>query len=420
MEQAEIFGRLALAFGIGLMIGIERGWQTRDMAAGTRVLGMRTIALTGLLGGALGLVGQLTNDTVTALGAAGFVAFMIVIYVTGLKQDAGRGATTEVAAILTFILGITAVRGDVTVAAAVGVVAAATLGFKEPLHKWVKRIDEGELTAALKLLLISVVILPVLPDRGYGPGETINPYLLWWIVVIIAAISFASYVSIRVFGEKAGTAGVGALGGLVSSTATTIAFARFAKTHPQGARTAATGIALAGAVMFVRSLALTGILFRDALPLLWPPLTAAAVASAIVAAVLGFGRRSKDADGGLVVEPSADITTGIKFVLAFAVIAIATHYARAYFGASGGMAAAALGGLVDVDATNATMARLGASGAASAVEVVGAVVLAVAVNSIAKGIYAVAVAGRSFAAFSVLIFAPPLFAAGIAYAIERI
>src|SRR5688572_18120864 len=118
MEQLEIFGRLALAFGIGLMIGIERGWQTRDMQAGTRALGVRTFSLVGLLGGMLGVTGQMTDDLVTAFGAIGFVGLIAVIYVTGLKHEASRGATTEIAAILTFTLGIVAVRGDMAVAAA--------------------------------------------------------------------------------------------------------------------------------------------------------------------------------------------------------------------------------------------------------------------------------------------------------------
>ncbi|MGE4061808.1 MAG: MgtC/SapB family protein [Rhodospirillaceae bacterium] len=419
MEQAEIFGRLALAFGIGLMIGIERGWRTRDMAEGTRALGMRTFALSGLLGGVLGLVGQFTSDTVTAVSAAGFIALVIVIYFTNLKQDAGRGATTEVAAILTFILGMTAVRGDISVAAASAVVVAATLGFKEQMHKWVERIDKDELTAALTLLLISVVILPVLPDQSYGPGETINPYVLWWIVVVIAAISFAAHISIRMFGERAGAAGVAVLGGLVSSTATTIAFARFAKAHAASSRLAASGIALAGTVMFIRSLVLTGLLFKDALAPLWPPLVAAALTSAVVAAFLGLGQRKKNSDGSLSVGPTADIMTGVKFVAAFAAIAVATHYAREYFGTGGALATSALGGLVDVDATNATMARLGAAGSASAWDVAVAVMVAVGVNSLAKGVYAVAIAGRTFAPLAILAFAPPVVAGAAALFIER-
>lgn len=417
-DQVEIFGRLALAFGIGLMIGIERGWMSRDMQAGTRALGARTFALIGLLGGALALTGQLTHDAVTAVGIAGFVAFVVVIYVTGLSGS-GRGATTEVAAVLTLILGIVAVRGDIAVAAAAAVIVAATLGFKEPVHKWIERIDKDEITAALKLLVISVVILPVLPDQGYGPGEVINPYVMWWIVVVIAAISFAAHVSIRLFGERAGAAGLGVLGGLVSSTATTIAFARFAAAHPPLARTAAASIALASTVMFVRALVLTGILFSDAIALLWLPLVIASLASAAIAGFLSFGSKTKKADGELGVNATADIVTGLKFVAAFIAVALATHYARDAFGPQGALLASALGGLVDVDATNATMARLGASGGASAVEVAAAVILAVAVNSVAKAVYAVVIAGRSFTRLAALVFFPPLAAAAIAYLVEQ-
>lgn len=418
MDQVEIFGRLALAFGIGLMIGIERGWTSRGMESGTRAMGARTFALIGLLGGILALIGEITGDVVTAVGLAGFVALVVVVYVTGLKES-GRGATTEVAAFLTLILGMIALRGDMAVAAAAAVIVAATLGFKEPFHKWIERIDKDEITAALKLLVISVVILPVLPNEGYGPGEAINPYVMWWIVVVIAAISFAAHISIRLFGEKAGAAGVGLLGGLVSSTATTIAFARFAASHPTMTRYAAGSIALASTVMFIRSLVLTGILFRDAVDLLWLPLVVAAATSAVIAAILSLGAKKKKGDGELGVNATADIATGVKFVLAFVAVAVVTHYAREYFGSNGALFASALGGLVDVDATNATMARLGAAGSASAVEVATAVIIAVAVNSIAKGAYAVAIAGRAFLPLSLLVFLPPLAAAALAYLLER-
>jgi uncharacterized membrane protein (DUF4010 family) len=420
MEQIEIFGRLALAFGIGLMIGIERGWQTREMQAGTRAIGVRTLSLIGLLGGIFGVAGQLTDDVVTALGVIGFVGFIAMIYVTGLKHEAGRGATTEIAAILTFVLGIVAVRGDMAVAAAAAVVIAATLDIKSRLHRWIDQIESDEITAAIKLLVISVVILPVLPNQGYGPGEAVNPYVLWWIVVAIAALSFAAYAAIRVLGERAGSAAVGLLGGLVSSTATTIAFARFAKAHPPLARAAAGSIALAGAVMFVRALVLTGILFPSAVEVLWLPLIAAALTSVAVAGLLNLGpKQKKKSDGALNLKATADIGTGLKFVAAFVAIAIATEYARQYFGAQGAIAASALGGLVDVDATNATMARLGASGAVSVFEVATAVIIAAAVNSIAKGVYAVAIAGRGFIPYAALVFLPPLAVAAIALAIER-
>ncbi len=418
MDQIELFGRLALAFAIGLMIGIERGWQSRAMETGTRALGVRTFALIGLLGGAMGLAGQVTDDLVLAVASVGFIALIIVIYVTGLMRDQGRGATTEIAAILTYVLGVVAMRGEMEVAAAAAVIVAATLGFKEPLHQWIKRIDEEELTAAIKLLIISVVVLPLLPNKGYGPGETINPYVLWWIVVVIAAISFAAHTAMRLFGEKAGAAGVGLLGGLVSSTATTIAFARFAKKHGSMSRYAAASIALACAVMFIRALVLTGVLFKDAIEILWLPMIVGSVTSIVTAIALSLSARSAE-DGAIELDASADIGTGLKFVAAFVAVALLTHYAREAFGHQAALVTSALGGLVDIDATNATMARLGATGAATVAEVAAAVLLAAAVNSVAKAVYAIAIAGRTFAPLAAVVFLPPLATAGLAYFLER-
>ena len=420
MEQTEVFGRVVLAFGIGLLIGIERGWQSRDMRDGTRALGARTFSLIGLLGGALGLVGQLTTDAVPALGTIGFIALITTVYFKGLKNGGDRGATTEVAAVLTFVLGIVAVRGDMAVASASAVIVAAVLGLKKPLHRWIGRLESDELNAAIKLLVISVVVLPVLPNKEYGPGGVINPYILWWIVVVIAALSFASYTAIRLLGERAGVAAVGLLGGLVSSTATTVAFARFAKSHHSLATAATAGISLAGAVMFLRALVLTGILFRPAVDQLWIPLVSASLMSAAIAGALGLASRQQNTtSAALSLKATADVATGLKFVAAFAVIALATEFARQLLGTSGAIVASALGGLVDVDATNTTMARLGASGAAPVQEVVAAVVVATSINTLAKGGYAIAIAGRPFARLAALAFLPPLATAGLAFAVER-
>jgi uncharacterized membrane protein (DUF4010 family) len=172
--------------------------------------------------------------------------------------------------------------------------------------------------------------------------------------------------------------------------------------------------------MFIRALVLTGALFRSAIELLWLPLIAASLTSVAIAGILSLGaKKKKSADGALALKATADIGTGLKFVAAFVVIGVVTEYAREFFGGQGAIVASALGGLVDVDATNATMARMGATNLVSVAQVATAVIIAAAVNSIAKGVYAVAIAGRGFAPLAVAVFLPPLAVAGVALATQQ-
>lgn len=407
MDELEIFGRLALAFGIGLAVGVERGWQTRDAEKGSRALGIRTLSLIGLLGGGFGLLGQMTHDLVLGVGAAGVFILLTTIYLTGLSRNDDRGATTEFAAALTFVLGVVAMRGSMTVAAAAAVLMVATLDLKQPLHSGLKKIEDFELRAAIKLLVVSVVILPVLPNRGFGPGGILNPYVMWWIVVAVSAISFAAYAGIRLFGARAGALGVGALGGLASSTATTVTFARLAAKSPKLTAAAAGGMAVACGVMFVRATVLVGVFYREALATLLPALGVSAGAAFVMG--VAFVRRAKAAaDGDMALGSPSDIGTGVKFVLALILVALATYYGQEMLGQAGALAAAAAGGLVDIDATTVTMSRLGAAGTVPAREVIAGIFTAIGVNSLAKAIYATVIAGRSFTRFAVLIFGAPV------------
>ncbi|MEQ8193330.1 MAG: MgtC/SapB family protein, partial [Rhodospirillales bacterium] len=192
MEDIDLYQRLGLALGIGLLIGIERGWQFRTEVEGGRIAGARTFTLIGLLGGVWGVLAL--NVHVAILGAAflGFSALLVTAYIFNLRHSAkpDLGITTEVATLLTFALGALAVLGDMILAAAAAVVTVAVLDIKARMHGWIETITKYELDAAIKLLLISVVLLPLLPDKGFGPGQVLNPFTIWWMVVLIASLSF--------------------------------------------------------------------------------------------------------------------------------------------------------------------------------------------------------------------------------------
>ncbi len=182
MDDLEIFRRLGLALAIGLLFGLERGWHGRDVSEGDRIAGVRTFAIAGLLGGISGWLASLTAPVVLAVTFLGLSCLLAVSYWVRLKDDRDFGLTTEIAFLLAFSLGAASVLGEMAPAAAVAVIAALLLSIKTRLHQWVERL---ELEALLKLALISVVILPLLPDQGYGPGSTLNPYEIWWAVVVV-------------------------------------------------------------------------------------------------------------------------------------------------------------------------------------------------------------------------------------------
>ncbi|WP_372894075.1 MgtC/SapB family protein, partial [Rhodosalinus sp.] len=264
MDEADLFIRLGLALAIGLLLGLERGWHGREEPEGDRIAGIRTFALTGLLGGVSGWLADLTTPLLPALALLALAGLLAVSYWARLKEDDDLGLTTEVALLLTFGLGAAAALGAMAPAAAVAVVAALLLSMKRRLHGWVRRIERLELEALFKLALLSVVVLPVLPDRGYGPGEVLNPFEVWWAVVIVAGLSFVGYVAIRLAGARFGMLATGLFGGLASSTSTSLALARLVKAQETLAAPAAAGTVVAGSVTFLRILVLVAV-FEPAL-----------------------------------------------------------------------------------------------------------------------------------------------------------
>ena len=241
--------RVGVALAIGLLIGLERGWQSRALPEGARVAGVRTFGLIGLLGGALAVAVEGGGDL---LLMGGFLALGALIALGYWQQVLARGdlsITTAVSALLTFALGALAGIGMLVPAAAGGVTVALLLGVKPELHAAMQRFDRAELLAGLRLLVISVVVLPLLPDQGYGPWQALNPYRLWWMVVIVAAISFSGYVAVRIAGERLGMTITAFLGGLTSSTAVAVSMAQRCRDQPSRRMLFAGAATFASAMM---------------------------------------------------------------------------------------------------------------------------------------------------------------------------
>lgn len=390
MEHIELFQRLGLALAIGLLMGVERGWQAREAQHAGAVAGIRTFALIGLLGGIVGWFGQTVGPLAMA---AGFIALAAVVVASHIlragKGEQNAGVTTQVAEMIAFSLGAMAALGEGAAAAAGGVVATALLGAKDTLHGWLRKLEHLELRAAIKLLLISVVLLPVLPNQGYGLEQVLNPYKLWLLVVMVAGISFIGYFAIKIAGPRIGSLLTGVFGGLASSTALTVSFARMGRESPGMQPLLAAGIALANTTMYVRLWLIVFVLNRGIGEQLMVPLGCMAAAGLIATWLLWRAREEEGKPGATALSNPFELGMAIKFAILLSLVLLASKLLQSWGGAAGLYLLSALAGLADVDAVALSMAQMGGKSVALTVAAT-AVTIAAFVNT---GVKAALVSG---------------------------
>jgi uncharacterized membrane protein (DUF4010 family) len=413
------FLRLGAALLIGFLIGFERGWRKRDDPEGSRPAGLRTFALIGLVGGIAGLLGEAVGALVIAAGFIAVAGLAVATYFASVRADGRIGATTEFATLVAYSLGALAGHGQIVLALAAALVTVALLDTKAPLHGLLQRIRHDELRSAIKLLLVSAVLLPILPDQGYGPSGIFNPHKLWWIVVLVAGLSLAGHFAQRFAGPSAGPILTGLLGGLVSSTVLTVSAARLSARAGESAAPQAASVAAAQAMMGARIVVVAGVLNPPLVLALLAPFGAAAAASILAAYALarraGARRRSGsegDANHDAAKAPD-DLGPAIVFAAVLSAVMLAAYYARVWLGASGLYATAALTGLVDVDAITVTAATLTDLPAGA---IVGAILIAAAVNTLVKVGIAAAMGTRAFAGRVAIVVAAVLAAGAAGYA----
>lgn len=392
---------LLSALAIGLLIGTERGWVQRDADEGQRVAGVRTYALLGLLGGLVGVLSLDAGAIVLAAGLISVSGLVVAAYVMGFRTlQPDLGITSAVASLVTFVLAIVAGQGDIEMAGAGAVVTVVLLGLKPELHGSLERINRDELKAVAKLLVLSVVLLPILPDQAYGPWDALNPRSIWWLVILIAVLSFAGYVAVRMFGPRRGIMATGLFGGLASSTALTLHFSRLARRDKELAPILGGGILLASATMFLRTLAIVGVVNWQLVPSLVLPLLAMVLIS--VASAFWLGRRGPGATTAQVSNLSSPVAImpALGFGALLAVVLVLTAAAREWFGASGVMVVATISGFADVDAIAVSMAQTARDEDTTALAAAG-VVAAAATNTASKAVMAGLIGGTGMARHAV-------------------
>ncbi len=417
MDLYNLLSRFAVALGIGLLIGLERGWRAREKESGTRAAGIRTFAVSGLLGAVVAALAQAAGAGAGFVLGAGFAAFAAVITVFCREENRASdtfSATTAVAAIVTFALGGYALVGDVRVAAAAAVATAGILAAREDIHSWVARITWPELRSVLVLLAMTFIVLPVVPDDPIGPFGGVNPREIWLIAIALAGVSFLGYVGVRLLGAQQGILISGAAGGLASSTAVTVANARHAAAGEATADLLAAGVALATAVSFLRVIAIVAALQSSLLWLVAPPLLAAtAVTIALSLLPLRLRpRRGKIPQRAVFRNPFA-FWSVVGFAIFLGVIVVAGRVISERVGATGAISGAAAMGLADVDAITVSIARL-APRTLSEQSAVFAMLTAVATNMLSKLTIGAVLGSRAFALYLAAISAACFAAAGIA------
>lgn len=392
LAQAQALGT---ALGVGLLVGLERGWRDRDLPEGGRVAGLRTFALIGLTGGLLTL---LSSDSALLLagGVIAVAALFAVSFRNAAEATGNLSITAAIAGVATFALGALAAAGHAALGIGAAVIVALLLDLKPMLHSWLRRIQAGELNAALQLGVLTAVVLPLLPDAGYGPYAALNPYRIWLAVVLIAGLSLVGHVAVRWRGERQGLLWTGLLGGLASSTAATLALSRAARAQEPGARVAAAAAIVASCgVMFLRMAvvvaALQPTLFSGLGGLL---LLLAATSSVLAAWQWGASARAAKGTSPAAAERAFDLGTALGFGLVLAAVAVVARAARDALGSAGVYAVAFVSGLADVDAILISSAEMQAQGELGAPAAATAILLATVANMLAKGVMAWSIAGR--------------------------
>jgi uncharacterized membrane protein (DUF4010 family) len=350
-----LLGTLSLALGLGLLVGLQRERARSDFG------GIRTFPLLTLFGTLCGLFAAKWGGLTVAAGLIATAAVAFLANLTKLRKQQGtRGQTTEVAALLMYAVGVLLTTDHQPLAIVIGGITAVMLHLKEPMHAFAGRLSETDVGAIMRFAIVSLIVLPVLPDREFGPFQVLNPREIWLMVVLIVGMGLAGYVSFRLFGARAGVVLGGILGGLVSSTATTVAYARRVRDSASAPALAALIILIASAVAAARVMVEIGVAAGHAAPQMLPPLAALLVLMIVVAAAMLFLTKKPDGEKPDQSNP-AQLKSALIFGAIYAAVLFATAAAKELLGGQGLYGVALVSGFVDVDAITLSTSRLAAT-----------------------------------------------------------
>jgi uncharacterized membrane protein (DUF4010 family) len=363
---------------LGALMGLERERKP------TKIAGLRTFMLVTLFGSLCGHIGGVSANLwmiPTGLGAVTLQS--AIMQMQRVREDEALGLTTAVALAIAYGIGVLVAQGMPEAAISLSLATTAILYFKPLMHAFSRRLSTPDIHAILQFVLIAFVILPVLPDRGYGPYTALNPYNIWLMVVMISALNLTGYVTVKFIGRRWSGPILGLLGGLVSSTATTLSFSRHARKHPSFSLTAAIVVSLASAIVLVRMTVLIGVIHYPLLHTLAFPF-AAMFACAIIP-IAGIWKKSVDEQAPLPeTKNPAELKQALLFGLLYALVLLAVSAAKDIWGDSGVYAVSFLSGLTDVDAITLSNAHLMQTGTLEEWKAAVSILIAFTANMIFK------------------------------------
>jgi len=383
--SADLFIRFGVALAIGFMIGLQREYAFRAKQQ-ELLAGERTFALMALVGSLAAMIADIFDSPLAFLG----IIFLVGIF-TAIAYfiDAWRGQvglTTEIAILITVLIGALCYWDYLALAAALGIITTVLLSVKFETDRLVIALTREDIYAALQFAVISLVILPVLPKESNlpPPFDVLSPFRIWLMVVFISGINFIGYLAIKFVGPERGIGLTGLLGGLVSSTGVTLGFSERSNRDSSLARPFSLAIMISWTVMFARVLVEVGVLNRELLRLVWPPIAAAGVVALLYCVFLHLSQRTTEKDT-LEFSNPFDLVAAIKFGLLYALILVAARAAQLYFGDTGVYISSLVSGLADVDAITISLTQLSLEGTVSEVVAAQSIVIATIANTIAKG-----------------------------------
>ncbi len=387
MANYDLLLRFGSALLIGVLIGLQREYAYGDPAGGL-FAGARTFALMSLFGATAAFISDVMGSTLIFMGLSSVLAVMVIVaYFIGARDRGEVGLTTEVAALVTILIGAICYAHSVEFATALGVLVTVLLAIKWEMRNLVQVLTREDVFATLQFAVITAIILPILPNQTYGPPplNVLNPYQIWQMVIFISGINFLGYVLIKIVGPKRGIGISGLLGGLASSTANTLSFSQRSTNQPELNKPFGVAIIIGWTIMFVRVLVEVAVVNNSLLPFLWPSMVAMGGASLIYSSYLYFSQTALDEEQMEVSNPF-ELGPAIKFGLVYAFVLIVSKAAQEYLGESGLYFSSFVAGLADVDAITLSVADLSKqAGGVGPLVAKRAIILAAVANTVVKG-----------------------------------
>lgn len=384
------------SLAVGLLLGLERQRNPTAKA------GLRTFALVALFGTVNALLAEkVASPWLLAVGLLLVGAMIIAAYAEQDEPGTDSGTTTVIAVLLCYCLGVMIWHQQTQLAVAVAIVTTILLHFKTELHGISARLTPQDIASILQFAVLTFIVLPLLPDRGYGPHGTINPYHVWLMVVLVSGVSLVGYLALRFAREERGALLTGLLGGLVSSTATTLVYARQARRDADAVGVSSVIILIANLVVLVRLAVIVGVADVALLGKLAPTLFGGAMLGVLGLLFLRREQTDSSSRGPILANPT-QLKVALGFGLMYALVLLVSGWISAKAGASGLYAVAFAAGLTDVDAITLSSVQLTKLGRIAAAQAVAAIVVAIVANMLLKSTLIVAVGGATLARRCVL------------------